>query len=208
MAQHWSVIPLESKIFDQPWPISINEEARQSSIKIRLPDAKSESKWVMILALRWQSSLLISCNLPSWDTEPFKSGHNHYQNMNENQITFISQSTRTWMHCKISLYDIIQVIVIYSKWVTGAQRSLCSDIMLKDDYSVCDQSQIQCWRKLQPCVTVWKTAFVIISAWWRTFTQFRRRNLYIYGTIMYLSINILKCVYWVHIKENFKIAWF
>lgn len=90
----WSF--LNQKIFDQPWPISMNEETRQSSIKIRLPDAKSESKWVMILALRWQSSRLISCNLPSWDTEPFKSGHNHYQNMNENQITFISQSSRTW----------------------------------------------------------------------------------------------------------------
>lgn len=143
-AEHWRVIQLEPEIFDQPQTISINEETRQSSIKIRLPDAKSESKWVMMLALRWQSSRLISCNLPSWDTEPFKSGHSLYQNMNENQITFISQSTRTCTHCQISLYDIIQVIVIYSKWVMGAQQSLCSSIILKDDYSVCDQSQIQC----------------------------------------------------------------
>lgn len=79
------------------------------------------------------AALLVYC--------PDYSHETRSQNMNENH-TVISQECPDFY----KLRDIIQPIVIYAKWVIGAERSCWTH-----DLCVCDRSPRRCWRENYKC---------------------------------------------------------
>lgn len=71
------------------------------------------------------------------------------------------RAPRLFTSCYILWTDIIQLIVIYAKWVIGADHSV-SSILLRDDCSVCNQS-----LRLQRGTQMDCTSLMITLGWWQ-----------------------------------------
>lgn len=110
---------LKCWLWVQDWPLM--ESTRQSSIKIRRQiwiygswcwlcsgEASSLVITTMIICTRLRATVVLRIWMRTTMT-----------------ITFISQSASAVWYL---MYDIIPVIVIYSRWVIGAERGLCSSL--------------------------------------------------------------------------------